>query len=74
MYWMAIIPCSLADLGLGMLRWFLIREKLDHYRSNGVIQMILVTKHLDVNTKQPKVLLYYDFANDITNEEEEIFF
>ncbi len=36
--------------------------------------MILVTKHLDVNTKQPKVLLYYDFANDITNEEEEIFF
>jgi len=28
---------------------------------------------LDANTKQPKVLLYYDFANGITNEEEEIF-
>jgi hypothetical protein len=30
---------------------------------NGVIRMILVTKHLDVNTKRPKVLLCYDFAN-----------
>ncbi len=29
---------------------------------------ILVTKHLDANTKQPEVLFYYDFANGITNE------
>lgn len=33
--------------------------------ANGTI---IVTKHLDVNTKQPKVILYYDFANGITNE------
>ncbi len=39
---------------------------------NGAIRMILVTKRLDVNTKWPKVLLCYDFTNDITNEEEEI--
>ncbi len=34
--------------------------------------MIPITKHVDLNTKQPKVFLCYDFANDITNEEEEI--
>jgi hypothetical protein len=39
-------------------------------KSNGEIRTVLVTKHLDANTKQPKVLLYYDFANGITNEEE----
>jgi hypothetical protein len=41
-------------------------------KGNGAIRTILVTKYLDVNTKQPKVLLYYDFANGITNEEDEI--
>jgi hypothetical protein len=34
-------------------------------KGNG---MILVTKHLDANTKQLEVLFYYDFANGITNE------
>ncbi len=47
-------------------------EKLDHHRSNGVIWTILVTKHLDANTKWLEVLLFYDFANDIRYEEEEI--
>jgi hypothetical protein len=41
-------------------------------KGNGAIQTILVTKHLDANTKQPKVLLCYDFANGIIDEEEEI--
>ncbi len=40
--------------------------------SNATIWTILVTTHSDANTKQPKVLLYYDFANGITNKEEEI--
>jgi hypothetical protein len=35
--------------------------------------MILITKHLDANTKWPEVFLYYDFANGITNEAQEIF-
>jgi hypothetical protein len=34
--------------------------------------MILITKHLDVNTKQLNFFLCYDFANGITDEEEEI--
>ncbi len=40
---------------------------------NGVIRMIPITKHLDANIKRPEVFLCYDFANGITNEEEEIF-
>jgi hypothetical protein len=36
---------------------------------NGAIQMIPVIKYLDVNTKWPEVLLCYDFANGITDEE-----
>jgi hypothetical protein len=39
---------------------------------NGAIWMILITKCFDVNTKWPKILLCYDFANDIIDEEEEI--
>jgi hypothetical protein len=34
--------------------------------------MIPITKHLDVNTKQPKVFLCYDFANGIIDERKEI--
>jgi hypothetical protein len=41
-------------------------------KGNGTIQTMLVIKHLDVNTKQPKVFLCYYFANGITNEEEKI--
>lgn len=39
-------------------------------KGNGMISMISITKHLDANTKRPKILLHYDFANGITNEEE----
>jgi hypothetical protein len=40
-------------------------ENMITIEGNGTI---LVTKHLDANTKQPEVLFYYDFANGITNE------
>ncbi len=32
----------------------------------------MVTKHLDSNTKRLEVLLCYDFANEVTNEEEDV--
>ncbi len=34
--------------------------------------MISITKHLDVNTKWLEILFWYDFANGIIDEEEEI--
>ncbi len=39
---------------------------------NGVIPTIPITKHLDPNIKQPKVLLYDDFVDGVINEGEEI--
>jgi hypothetical protein len=39
---------------------------------NGMIQIIIVNKHLDNNTTHPKVLLCYDLIKGITNEEEKI--
>jgi len=41
---------------------------------NGMMQTIIVTKHLDSNTNHPKVLLCYDLMEGVTNEEEEILF
>jgi hypothetical protein len=32
----------------------------------------VVTKHLDNNTKHPEVLIYYDFVNEIIDEEEDM--
>jgi hypothetical protein len=34
---------------------------------------ITITKHLDNNSKWPKVFLCYDFVNWVTNEEEHVF-
>jgi hypothetical protein len=39
---------------------------------NGTIHTIMVAKHLDSNTKHPKVLLWYDCVNRVTNEEEDM--
>jgi hypothetical protein len=39
---------------------------------HGTIRTIVVTKHLDNNTKHPKVLLIYNFVNIITNEEKDM--
>jgi hypothetical protein len=40
---------------------------------NRIVQMIKVPKHLDNNTKHPKVLLCYDLMKGITNEKEKVF-
>jgi len=39
---------------------------------NGTIRTIVVTKHLESNTKCLEVLLYYNFVNGVTNEEEDV--
>jgi hypothetical protein len=39
-----------------------------------MVQTIVVTKHLNSNTKHPEVLLCYDLMKGVTNEEEEILF
>jgi hypothetical protein len=41
---------------------------------NGIVLTIIMTKHLDSNTKHPKVLLCYDMTKKITYEEKEMFF
>jgi len=38
----------------------------------AIVRTIAITKHLDNNTKHPKVLFCYDFVNGITNEEEDV--
>jgi hypothetical protein len=40
---------------------------------NGTMRTIVMTKHLDINTKRFEVLLSYDLIEGVTNEEEEIF-
>jgi len=37
---------------------------------NNTVRTIIVIKHLDGNTKWPKVLFCYDFMNGVTNEED----
>ncbi len=39
-------------------------------KENNTIKTIVVVKWLDENNKPPKVLLYYDFINGMTNEED----
>jgi len=41
---------------------------------NGAVQTIIVTKHLDINTKHLEVLKCYDLMEGIIDEEKEIFF
>jgi hypothetical protein len=35
---------------------------------------IVITKHLDNNTKHPKIMLFYDLMEGVTDEEEKILF
>lgn len=37
---------------------------------NGTIRAVVVTKHLGIDVKQPKVLLCNNYQNGITDEEE----
>ncbi len=43
-------------------------------QGNGTIRIIMVIKHPGIKVKQPKMLLCYDYHNDITDEEEDIIF
>jgi hypothetical protein len=40
---------------------------------NGMVQTIIINKHLDNNTKHLKVLLCYALMEGVTNDEEKIF-
>jgi len=40
--------------------------------SNGTVWTIAITKHLDNNTKCPKVLQCYDLMEGVTNKKEKI--
>lgn len=39
----------------------------------GIIIIIIVTKHLGINVKKLKILLWYDFQNGITNEKKMLY-
>ncbi len=41
---------------------------------NGIVQTIVVTKHLGTNLKRPKFLLCFDYENGIINKEEDLMF
>ncbi len=43
-------------------------------QGNGIVQTIIVTKHLGSEVRRPEVLLCYNYQNSITNEEEDIIF
>jgi hypothetical protein len=41
---------------------------------NGMVRTIVMTKHLDTNTKCFEVLLFYILTEGVTNKEKEMFF
>jgi hypothetical protein len=43
-------------------------------QGNVIVRTIIVTKHLGGEVRRPKVLLWYNYQNGITNEEEDIMF
>jgi hypothetical protein len=43
-------------------------------QENVIIKTIVVTNHLGSNVKRPKVLLCFDYYNDITNDEKDLMF
>ncbi len=43
-------------------------------QGNGIVKIITITKHLRSELRKQEVLFYYDYQNDITNEEEDIIF
>jgi hypothetical protein len=79
-----ILQNSVVDFNYSMLlgRPWLRDAKVAHgWRSNiitiqgnGIVKTIIVTKHLGGEVKIPKVLLCYDYQNDIINEEEDVIF
>jgi hypothetical protein len=43
-------------------------------QGNGIVKIIIVTKHLGGEVRRPKLLLCYNYQNGITNEEEYFIF
>jgi len=43
-------------------------------QGNGMVKTIVVTKHLGIQVKWPKMLLCYNYHNSITDEEKDIIF
>jgi hypothetical protein len=41
---------------------------------NGIVKTITITKHLGGEVRRSKVLLYYNYHNNITYEEEDIIY
>jgi len=41
-------------------------------KDNGIVRTIIITKHLDSNTKCLKVLFCYDFVNGVIDKKEDI--
>lgn len=39
---------------------------------NGIVHIITITKYMHNNTKRQGVFLYYDFINEVDNEEEDV--
>jgi hypothetical protein len=40
-------------------------------QGNGIVRIIIITKHFGSEVRRPKMLLCYDYQNGITNEEED---
>jgi hypothetical protein len=47
-------------------------NNLINIEGNGTIYTIAIIKHLDSNTKCPKVFLYYDFVNEVKDEKKDM--
>jgi hypothetical protein len=43
-------------------------------QGNGIVRIMLVNKKLEVKTRRPQVLVYYDMMEGLTNEEEDLIF
>ncbi len=43
-------------------------------QKNGIVKSIIVTKHFEGEGRKLKVLLCYDYQNNVTDEEEDIIF
>jgi len=79
-----ILQNSVVDFNYSMLlgRPWLKDVKMAHdwgnniitIQQNGIVKIITITKHLGGEVRRPKMLLCYDYQNDITNDEKDIIF
>jgi hypothetical protein len=79
-----VLQNSVIDTNYSMLlrRPWLRDDKVTHdwgnntmtIQGNGMVRIIVMTKHMGIKVKQPEMLLCYNYQNGITNEEEDIIF